>query len=164
MHLILKPLARQLVTACPDTHLCCEWSSCGTNTIFPCHFSASRHCCFLQLLQVVLDNLALDFSLFFDLGAPFPFFGFTDPKSGFFYLNFCSTLMTYWYAMLSKQMFRNSISSWMYFCRQPQYLSIKCYFKSLIPNFVHRVSKILVNSGTSWSLPCRNMVHFMYWS
>ena len=96
------------------------------------------------------------------LGAPFPCFGFANPKSHLFYLNFFSTLTAYQYVVLSKEMFRNSISSWMYLCRQPRHFSIKCYSKSLIPKFVQRVWKRLVNSGTSWSLPYHNVVHFMY--
>ena len=102
--------------------------------------------------------------LLFGLGAPFPCFGFEDPKSRFFCLNFCLTLMAYRYAVSSEGMFRNSISSYMYLCRQPWYLSIKCCSESLIPNFAWMVWKIVVNSGTSWSLPCYNVVHFMYWS
>ena len=49
--------------------------------------------------------------LFCSLGAPFPCFGFADPKSRFFYLKFFLTLMAYRYAMLSEEVFRNSISS-----------------------------------------------------
>ena len=100
--------------------------------------------------------------LFYDLGAPFPCFGFADPKSRFFCLNFFSTLTVYRYAVLSEEMFKNYISSWIYLCRQPRYLSIKCCSVSLIPNFVRSVWKRLVNSDTSWSLPCRSVVHFMY--
>ena len=87
--------------------------------------------------------------LFCYLGAPFPCFKFANPKSHFFCLNNCSILMAYRYVMSRKEMFKNSISSWMYLCRQPWYWSTKCYSKSLIPNFVQRVWKILVNYGTS---------------
>jgi len=38
-----KPLAWPPVTTWPDTHLCCEWSSYGTHTTFPCPFLASWH-------------------------------------------------------------------------------------------------------------------------
>ena len=101
---------------------------------------------------------------FYGLGAPFPCFRFANPKSRFLCLNFCSILTAYQYVFLSKEMSKNSISSWMYLCRQPWYLSTKCFSKSLIPNFVWRVWKKLVNFGISWSLPCRNIVHFMYLS
>ncbi len=90
-------------------------------------------------------------------------FRFTDPKSCFFCLNFCSILTSYRYVVPS-EMFRNSISSWMYLCRQPRYLSTKCSLESLIPNYVWKVWKIFVNSGTSSSLPCCSVVHFMYLS
>ena len=54
------------------------------------------------------------YPLFCGLGAPFPFFWFADPKSRFFYLNFCSILAAYGYVVPSEEMSRNSISSWMY--------------------------------------------------
>src|SRR5699024_6631325 len=66
-------------------------------------------------------------------------FGFADPKSRFFCLNFCSILTAYRYAVPSEEMSKNSISSWMYLCRQPRYLSTRCRSESLIPNCVRRV-------------------------
>lgn len=50
------------------------------------------------------------FPLFCGLGAHFPCLVFVDPKSHFFCLNFCSTLTAYQYDVLSKGMFKNSIS------------------------------------------------------
>jgi len=108
---------------------------------------------YLQLWRVVLGHPACPL-----------FFKFIDLKSHFFCLNFYSILTVYQYTMLSKEMSRNSISSWMYLCRKPQYLSTKCHSESLIPNFLWRVWNLLVNSNTSWSLPCSSMVHFMYLS
>ena len=55
--------------------------------------------------------------LFYGLGAPFPCFGFAYPKSRFSFLNFCLILTAYQYAVLSEEMSRTSISSWMYLCR-----------------------------------------------
>ena len=51
------------------------------------------------------------------LGGPFPCLTLEDPKSRFFYLNFCSILTMYQYVLQSEEMFINSISSWMYLCR-----------------------------------------------
>ena len=48
---------------------------------------------------------------FCDLGKPFTYFGFPDPKSCFFCLNFCSILTRYRYTVPSEEMFRNSILS-----------------------------------------------------
>jgi hypothetical protein len=140
MHLILKPSAGPPVTTWPDTHLCCEWSSYGTHTTFPCPSLASWCCSFL-VASVGCPGLTPPWlcPLFCGLGAPFPCFRFTDPKSCFFYLNFCSILTAYRYVVPSEEMSRNSISSWMYLCRQLQYLSTKCFSESLIPNFVRRV-------------------------
>jgi hypothetical protein len=50
MHLIQKPSTQLLVTAWPDTHLCCGWSSYGTHTTSPCPFLASWCCSLLVAL------------------------------------------------------------------------------------------------------------------
>ena len=152
------------MTTWPNTHLCCKWSYYGTHTIF----------CVLLCLHFVV--LWCGFSglswvappwhgpLLCGLGAHFPCFGFADPKSRFFCLNFCSIFTAYQYAMPSEEVSWKSISSWMYLCRQPRYLSTKFRPVSLIPSFVRRVWKVFVNSDTSWSLPCCSVVHFMYLS
>ena len=164
MHLTHKPASRPPATAWPDTHLYCEWSSYETHTIFLCP-SALRCCSFLcgfdRLSWVTMPWLC---PLFCGLGAPFPYFWFTDPKSRFFCLNFYSILAAYRYVVPSEEMSRNSISSWMYMCRQLRYFSTRCFFESLIPNFVRRVWNIFVNSCISWSLCCRNIVHCIYLS
>jgi len=49
--------------------------------------------------------------LFFSLWAPFPCFGFADPKFRFFNLSLCLILTTYRYIVSSKEMSRNSIAS-----------------------------------------------------
>jgi hypothetical protein len=64
----------------------------------------------------------------------------------------------------SDEISRKSISVWMYLCRAPQYFRTKCHSESLIPILVHKVWKVLVNSGTSWPLSCRSLVHLMHWS
>ena len=66
-------------------------------------------------------------SLFCGLGAPFPCFGFANPKSRVFCLSFCSILTVYRYSVQSEEMSRNFISSEMYLCRQSRYLSTKCF-------------------------------------
>jgi hypothetical protein len=92
-------------------------------------------------------------------------FGFLDPNSHLFWcLNFFSILTTYGYATLSDEMSRKFISVWMYMCRSAQYFKTKCHSQSLIPILVHKVWKVLVNSGTSWPLSFRSVVHLMYWS
>ena len=123
MHLILKPSTWPPATAWSDTHLCCEWGSYGTLSFF--------------------DFVVLFFSCSFDglscVTPPWLFplvFRFTDPKSHFFCLNFCSILIVYRYVVPSKEMFRNSISSWMYLCRKLRYLSTRCSSESLIHNYV----------------------------
>ena len=143
MHLILEPLAQPPVTAWPDTHWCCEWSSYGTHTHFPVSFFI------FTVLFLVWNFGRLSwvaspwiFPLFCVLGAPFPCFRFADPKSRFFCLNFCSTLTAYRYAVPSEEMFRNCISSWMYLCRQLRYLSIKCCSVSLIQLCAKGMEKI----------------------
>jgi len=71
LHLILKPLAWPRVTAWPDTHLCCGWSSYG----------APLSCVLLQLhsvvlclwpLQLVLGHPGLALSFFMWFGDTFP--------------------------------------------------------------------------------------------
>ena len=59
--------------------------------------------------------------LFLCLSTPFPCFGFVDPKSRFFCLNFCSILTVYQNVVSSEEMSRNSISSCMYLSRQLWY-------------------------------------------
>ena len=63
-------------------------------------------CSFGRLSWVALF-FARSFFLWF--GAPFPCFGFADPNSRFFYLNFYSILTAYRYTMPSKEMSMNSI-------------------------------------------------------
>jgi hypothetical protein len=43
-------------------------------------------------------------------------------------------------------MFRKSISVWMYLCRAPWYFKTRYHSESLIPNLVHKVWKVFVNS------------------
>ena len=58
-------------------------------------------------------------------------------------------------------MSKKSISFWMYLCISPRYFRTKCHSESLIPSLVHKVWKVLVNSGTIvpslaivWSMSC----------
>jgi len=129
---------------------------------FPCPMSLG--CCSFLVASTSCPRSPGFFLFSVFLGAPFPCFGFTYPKYHFFCLNFCSILIAYQYAVLSEEMSRKSISSWMYLCKQPLYLSTKFHSEYLIPNFMRRVWKTLVKSNMSWTLPCRNVVHFMYLS
>ena len=63
MHLIWKPLSRPPMTACPDTHLCCEWSSYGTHTTFPLPYSASQCFSLLTNLEICLESPCLSYVL-----------------------------------------------------------------------------------------------------
>lgn len=65
-------------------------------------------CSFSELCSVFPPWL---WPFLYGLDAPFPCFEFTDPKSHFICLNFFSILTTYWYAVPSEEMSKNSISS-----------------------------------------------------
>ena len=51
-------------------------------------------CVLIWICGVVLSHPTLAFPLVLRFGAPFPSFGFADPKSRFFYLNLCLILAT----------------------------------------------------------------------
>jgi hypothetical protein len=74
MHPIQKPSTRLPVTAWPDTHLCCEWSSYGTHTTSPCPFLASWCFLCLWLWRVVLGYPTLAWSFVLRFGSTFPCF------------------------------------------------------------------------------------------
>ena len=59
MHLTQKPSSRPLAIAWPDTYLCCEWSSYGTHTTFPCPSLALRCCSFLMASTGCLESPCL---------------------------------------------------------------------------------------------------------
>ena len=101
------------------------------------------------------------------LGSSFSYFGccgFAYPNSRLLWcLNFCSILIAYQYTTPSDDISGKSISVWMYLCRALRYFKTRCRSESLILNLVRKVWKVLVNSRTSWSLSCHNVVH-LYWS
>ena len=109
-------------------------------------------------------NLPCFCPLFRVLWVLFPYFLFADPNSHLFCLNFCSILAAYQYVSPRREMSRNSFSSLMYFCIQIRYLSTICSSESLIPNIMHKVSKIFVSSCTSWSLFSCIVVQCVYFS
>jgi len=63
MHLIVKPSTRPPAIAWSNTHLCCEWGSCGTHTTLLCPSSTSWCCSFLVALAGCLGLPRLGFVL-----------------------------------------------------------------------------------------------------
>ena len=55
MHLIRKALSQPLVTAWPNTHLCCDLGSYGTRTTFQLPSSTSQCCSLLGALSSCLE-------------------------------------------------------------------------------------------------------------
>ncbi len=159
MLLIWKPLARSPVTAWPETHLCCEWSSYGTHTIFHVLLCLHGVVIFFPLWWVFLGHLAvaLAFALWF--GGAFYLLQIHRSKVLFLLFKLLLNLDS-----ISVCRARKSISSWMYLCRYSSYFSTKFRSKSLIANIVRMVWKTFVNFNTNWSLPCHSVVHFMYLS
>jgi hypothetical protein len=80
MHLIQKPSTQLPVTAWPDTHLCCEWSSYGTHTTSPCPFLASWCCSLLVALAGCRGLPALAWSFVLWFGGTFPLLLICRPK------------------------------------------------------------------------------------
>ena len=164
MHLIKKPSSRPSTTAWPDTHLCCEWSSYGTHTTFSCPYLASWCCYFIEALIGCLGLPCLGFVLCsMVLGHLSLAFDSQNQSLGSS-VWILSILAVYQYVLPSEEMSKNYSSSWMYLCRQLWYFITKCFFKSLIANFVRRVWNKFVSSCTSWFLCCRSVVHCMYLS
>ena len=155
MHLILKTSIRPPATAWFDTHLCYEWDSCGTQTTFLCPTSTLWCFYFLAALMGCLGS----------------------PHLGFFLWSSNSQIQSLTSFVWTFDRFWQCINT---LCRArrcsrtpslPGYICVgSCSIwvpdadQSLIPNCVQRVWKMLVNSGTSWSLPYHSVVQFMYFS